>query len=188
MTTDKGIIYIYDNNLNFVKKEENNKYKELSIKDDTSFITYNISKIKVWEINQKNYILNTLYLIDTHLSLKKVTIIKNGDIIGSTSYHLDFQPYQCFVYQKINNNIYQKKISIKYKSIIISFLITENNKELIILYHYFKRIDYYRIDIYEYNNFKLKRSNKENFFSLLNKDVNDFLLDINKNIFLLCSF
>ena len=65
LITVDGTIYIYDNKFNLLKKQENNEYKELSIKDNKTFITYGQSKIKVWEFIQKNNILNSIHLIDT---------------------------------------------------------------------------------------------------------------------------
>ena len=163
LITDEELIYIYDNKFNFLIKQENYKYKELVIKDDITFITYGKSKIKVWEFKQQSNILNSIFLIDTKLLINKVTIINNGDIIGITESNSDYKgPYQCFIYKKVNNNIYQKKTLIKYDRWIFSFLITKNNKELIILYYSDedeRPVIYgpYRIDIYEYKNMKLKR-------------------------------
>jgi len=188
LITDEGIIYIYDNKFKFLKKQENNEYKELVIKDDITFITYEKSKIKVWEFIQKSNILNSICLIDTKLLINKVAVINNDDLIGITESNSDYKgPYQCFIYEKYNNNIYQKKTIIKYDRWIFSFLITKNNKELIILYYSDedeRPVIYgsYRIDIYEYKSMKLKRKYGEN-FPRFGSNVKNYLFNINENIF-----
>ena len=189
LIADEEIIYIYDNKFNFLKKQENNEYKELFIKDDITFITYNKSKIKIWEFIQKSNILRSICIIDTNLLIKKVEIINNDDIIGITDSNLDYEgPYQCFIYKKDSNNIYQKKTIIKYNSWIFSFLINKTNKQLIILY--FSDEDerpviygHYRIDIYEYKNMKLKRRYGENFHNGDSDFVKNYLFNINDNLF-----
>ena len=188
LITDEELIYIYDNKFNFLIKQENYKYKELVIKDDITFITYGKSKIKVWEFKQQSNILNSMFLIDTKLLINKVTIINNGDIIGITESNSDYKgPYQCFIYKKVNNNIYQKNTLIKYDRWIFSFLITKNNKELRILYYSDedeRPVIYgpYRIDIYEYKNMKLKRRCGENLHGFVSYSKN-YLFNINENIF-----
>lgn len=115
-------------------------------------------------------------------------IINNGDIIGITKSNSNYKgPYQCFIYTKVNNNIYQKKTIIKYESFIFSFLITKNNKELIILYYSHENerpviYGHYRIDIYEYKNMKIKRRYGENFHGF-SSYVHNYLFNINENVF-----
>ena len=183
LITDEGIIYIYDNKFNLLKKHETNKYKELCIKDNTNFITYGESKINLWEFIQKRNILNSIYLIDTKLSIGKVSIIDNGDIIGITESNLSYRgPFHCFIYEKTKNNIYQKKSFIKYKSYILSFLISKKNSELIILYYNEVNYEHYTIDIYDYRKLKLKKKIEEKIYNL-NSYINNFLFNINQNIF-----
>ena len=180
LITDTGIIYIYDNKFNLLHKQENNKYKELFIRDNTTFITYGESKINVWKFKPKNNILNSLCLIDTKLLINKVSILINGDIIGITESNRNYKgPFQCFIYEKTKNNIYQKKTIIKYNSYILSFLIIKNNSELVILYY--NEINY-AIDIYDYKNLKLKRKYEEKIYHL-NSDTKNFLFHINQNVF-----
>lgn len=106
LITKDGIIYIFDNKFNLLKKQDNNEYKELCIKDNKTFITYGQSKIKVWEFIQKNNSLNSIHLINKESLINKVSIIANDDIIGITKFNI---PFQCFIYEKTKNNIYQKK-------------------------------------------------------------------------------
>ena len=149
-TTITSIIYLYDNKFNFLKKEENNEFNDFCIKDDITFATYNNRKIKIWNINQKNYIFNFISIIDLSLQFSKIDIIKNGDILGITNNSCDYEgPYEFFIYQKSNKNNYEKKCAIKFNKLVISFIITKNNKDLVIC----SRKNIY---IYEYKNLKLK--------------------------------
>ena len=115
-----------------------------------------------------------VYLIDTKLQIKKIIIINNDDIIGITNDNYKYKgPYECFIYQKLKNNKYQKRSFIRYKSWVSSFLMIKNNKELIIL-------NDNRIDIYEYKNLKLKNMIEHEYH--INSYVNNKLFLINENI------
>ena len=117
------------------------------------------------------------------LLINKVSIIANDDIIGVIKSDLNYNgPFQCFIYEKTNNNIYQKRVSINYNSIICSFLLSQNNNVLIILYYTEINYRHYEIDIYEYKKLKLIRKYKENIFRL-NSDTLNFLFNINQNLF-----
>ena len=51
-------------------------------------------------------------------------IINNGDIIGITESNLNYRgPFQCFICEKVKNNIYQKRTIIKHNSYIVSVLL-----------------------------------------------------------------
>ena len=110
-------------------------------------------------------------------------IINNEDIIGITESDLTYSgPFQCFIYEKTKNDIYQKKTIIKYNSYIFSFLITNNNSELIILYYNEINYGHYSIDIYDYKNLKLKVKYDEKIYNI-NAYTHKFLFNINENIF-----
>ena len=47
--------------------------------------------------------------------INKVLIIANDDNIGITKSDYNYNgPFQCFIYEKTKNNIYQRKLSINY--------------------------------------------------------------------------
>ena len=128
-------------------------------------------------------ILNSISIFDIKLPINKVSIINNGDIIGITAYNSNYRgPYQCFIYEKTKNNNYQKKTIIKYNSYIISFLISKNNSELIILYYDEVKYEHYVIDIYDYKKLKLKIKYEEDIYTL-NSNTKNFLFNMNQNVF-----
>ena len=131
LTTNKGAIYVYDSNFNLKTKKES-KTNNIHIKDDSIFITYSGTLIKVWLIkNKKDIILKELGEINNASDVKNVLILNNDDIIG-ISKNTNGKYSNFFIYEKVKNNFYQKKSNLNFKKEIQSFLIINKNKFLII--------------------------------------------------------
>ena len=111
LTTIIGKLFLYDKNFNFLVKEENNYYNKIFIKDNKYFSTYDESIIQIWEIDQNNYLFNSINFIILNLPINTIKILSNDDVIGITSDNEDYKgPYECFIYNKGKNDIYEKKV------------------------------------------------------------------------------
>jgi len=149
LTTNKGTIYVYDSNFNLKAKKESNT-NNIYIKDDSIFITYSGTLIKIWLIENKTEItLKELEIINNVSDVKNASILNNDDIIGIAK-NTNGKYSALFIYEKTKNFFYQKKNNLSFKKEIQSFLIINKNKFLIISIKA-------KIYIYNYRSLTLKK-------------------------------
>ena len=146
------------------------KAKDIYIKDDRIFLTFDKKIINVWLIeyeNNNNIQIKLLSEINhKDHDIYKVIILDNFDLIGT-----DYRTI--FTYIKNNNEIpYIYSLVNKLKKSVFTFLITKDNKNMIIY-------NYPNIEIYQINKMKLISTCK---------NANSFLFSSSKELFLIDEF
>ena len=149
LTVNENELYILDEKFNFLTKTKNTE-KNISIKDDNLFLTYDENIISIWCINnnENNIQLKKKDIIrinDTHI----IQISFNNDILG-LSKNTDL--YKIFKYSESEDNIHKEDASLVSRENIFCFLFLKNkNNDLIVI------SQKYRLKIYQINknNFQL---------------------------------
>ena len=147
ITTENGKIIVFDKFLNKKKeiKINNDKKSKICIKNNFIFATHNKSLIKIWSIDNSNK--NKIEIVlqgeietnDINGKIIQISFI-NDDIIGIKNKNL-------FYYIK-NEDTYIISKNISFNGDIYSFLITKDNKEIILA-------KYSNIYTYQLKQFKL---------------------------------
>ena len=166
ITTDESI-QIFNKNFTLLKTIKK-KVKDIYIKDDKIFLTCDKKIINIWLIEYENNNIIQIKLLSeiSHDGdhIYKVVILDNFDIIGT-----DYRTI--FTYIKINNVIpYIYSLLNKLKKSVFTFLITKDNKNMIIY-------KYPDIEIYQINKMKLISIYKNAYSCLYSSSKELFLID-----------
>ena len=151
ITTNEGII-ISDKNFNILSEVET-KTNNICIKNDKIFASYdNKFLIDIW--SYENNIITHIFQIkyDGRNEINHIELLNNNDLVGLSSDTIFFYKANLI---KPNKYIYSKILILKYKSWIRNFIITKDEKHLIIqhenniefyLIKTFEKIGYYKYD------------------------------------------
>ena len=149
LTVNDDDLYYLDETFNILTQAEEAE-KNISIKDDNLFLTYGKRTISIWEILNKENIIqlnkkDVIKVNDDHL----MQVSFNIDIIGLSS---NSEFYRIIKYSKCKNNIYKENSSITSKEQIYNFLFFQNKGNNLIAVGQQSYLKIYQINT---NNFQL---------------------------------